>query len=649
MACAKCGRENPAHARFCGGCGVALALRCPACGTACEADSRFCISCGGELAIPAGAVPVAAPPAAARKVVTVVFADLIGSVALHERLDAESGRRLMEGYHRAMAAVVEVHGGRVVQLLGDGVLAVFGVPRVAEDDAIRAVRAGIGMQRAYRELVRAQGGAGPLADVGLRVAVNTGEMVVGDDESVIGDVTNVAARLQHEARDGDVLVGEGTQRLVEDLVTLAPLGAFALRGRTESVRAWRVVSLERPASARATPFVGRDAELARLMAVHEGAVAARAARLAVLLGSPGLGKSRLVAEVARRAGERATVLSARCDAAGGATFAPVAGALRGLLRIDEGAGGEALRAAVDAIVPGDDAERARIAAGLEAVLSGAPSSPEETFFAVRRLLAALAVVRPVLLVVDDVHWAAPLLLDLLEHLAQWSTDVPLTVLAAARPELRDVRSSLASAGALVCDVVTLGGLDAASSMQLAAGVVGATELPAALVGRVLATSEGNPLFLAELVRMLVQDGVLRRDGERWVTTVEIASLDMPPTIGVLLAARLERLRPAERLVLERAAVVGRQFSRSAVAHLTGNAAGTLDEHLEALKRTELIEPDTAWFLGEPALRFHHVLIRDAAYRCVLKETRAELHERVAAWIAERAGDAVEVVTPTASK
>jgi class 3 adenylate cyclase len=247
--------------------------------------------------------------AVSRKIVTIVFADLIGSVSLHERLDAESARRLMDRYHRAMSAAVDVHGGRVVQPLGDGVLAAFGVPRVAEDDAIRAVRAAVGMQRAFRELAREQSAA--MGNVGLRVAVNTGEIVVSDDQnSVMGDPTNVAARLQQEARDGDVIVGEGTQRLVRDLVTLAPLGSVALRGRAESVVAYRVVSLDRPASQQATAFVGRDEELRRLVAVYEAAVAAPAARLAVLLGSPGLGKSRLVAEGAVVASANA-VLSRR--------------------------------------------------------------------------------------------------------------------------------------------------------------------------------------------------------------------------------------------------------------------------------------------------------------------------------------------------
>jgi hypothetical protein len=556
----------------------------------------------------------------------------------------------MDRYHRAVRVPVEAHGGTVVQLLGDGVMCAFGVPRVAEDDAIRAVRAAVAIVEAVGGLGVTLLGDGPFSrtprsvtpdTLSVRVAVNTGEVVVSDEYAAgIGDPLNVAARLQQEAHAGEVLISESTQRLVRDHMMLAPVGVFSLKGRSEKVAAYRVVSLERPASAAAIPFVGRDEELRRLAAVYEAAVSEPRARLGVILGSPGLGKSRLLGEFARRLGDRATVLTARCDAAGGATFAPVVEALRAFLRLDDTAGAETVRAAVGAVAPGEP-ERARIAAGIAAFLVGAPASPEETFFVVRRLLAALAAVRPVVLAIDDLQWAEPLLLDLAEHLVQWSTAVPLLVLAAARPELRDVRSSLAGRGGLVAEALTLTGLDAGAATRLAANVIGAAELPAAVAGRVLAASEGNPLFVGELVRMLVHDGALKREGDRWTAGAALADLQMPPTIQALLAARIERLRPEERTVLERAAVVGRHFSRSAVAHLLPSETADLDGRLEALRRSELVEPDTGWFLGEPALRFHHLLIRDAAYRRLLKGTRAELHGRLADWIESRVGESVE--------
>src|SRR5262245_60043397 len=635
MICPACSHDNRGGARFCEECAAPLARRCPSCGGEMRPAAKFCDACGSNL------LGRATESAESRKVVTVVFADLIGSTSLHERLDPESVSRLMDRYYQVVREPVEAHGGSVVELLGDGVMCAFGVPRVGEDDAIRAVRAAVGIQRVFREFAREQSDVA--GNLGLRVALNTGEVVVSDEHPAgVGDPLNVAARLQQEAHDGDVVISESTHRLVRGLVTLAPLGALALKGRAESVAAYRVVSLDRPAGASATVFVGRDDELRRITAVYDAAVTTPSGRLAVILGSPGLGKSRLVEEFARQLGNEATVLTAQCDAAGGATFAPVARALRTYLQIDDGSSSDTIRAAIDAALPHDEADRSRIAGGIAALLAGTPGSPEETFFVVRRLLAALATARPVVLVIDDLHWAQPLLLDLVEHLVQWGAGVPLLVLAAARPELRDARSSLASSGSLVADVVTLAGLDAGAATRLAASVIGAEELPAAVAGRVLTTSEGNPLFVGELVRMLVNNGALKREGDRWTAGSELANLEMPPTIHALLAARIERLRPEERTVLERAAVVGRQFSRGAVAHLLPREAqGDLDPRLEALRRSEIIERDPAWFLGEPALRFHHVLTRDAAYRRVLKGTRAELHARFADWLEARVGEAVE--------
>src|SRR6266481_9222871 len=644
MTCSACGHENRAGRKACAACGAPY-----------DADEKFCGECGAALATPAARPPGggdhdgfsagapvsrAAADAGARKVVTIVFADLVGSTALHERLDAESARRLMERYYDALRAAVNAHGGAVVKLLGDGVMAAFGLKQVAEDDALRAVRAGVAMQDAFRALVGEQA---VLAAVGLRVAVNTGEVVVsGARDDVIGDPVNVAARLQEQGGDGDVVLGDATRRLVAMRVTLAPLGSITLKGRTKAVAAYRLVSLDAPAAATAAPFVGRDVELTRLEAAYDAAVAIPATRLAVLLGSPGLGKSRLIDELARRHMEDATILAAHCDAAGGATFAPLAQAVRELLGLADGAVGEPVRAAVAAALPaGDDSERARIAGGIDGLLTGAATSPEETFFVVRRFLAGLAGVKPLVLVIDDLHWAEPLLLDLVEHLVQWGSGVPLFVLVGARPELHELRSSLVTPGGLVADVLTLGGLDAGAAMRLAANVIGAADLPAAVAAKVLATSEGNPLFVSELVRMLVQEGALTKDGERWIVGANLAALEMPPTIHALLAARIERLRPEERAVLERAAVVGRHFSRSAVAALLGRNGTELDARLEALRRSELIERDTGWLLGEPVLRFHHVLIRDAAYRRLLKGTRAELHARLADWIEARVGDAPE--------
>ena len=563
MNCLACGHENRQGAKFCEDCAAPLKRVCASCGSELRPTAKFCDECGAATASNgARSEPHAggaqrertAEAAGARKIITIIFADLVGSTALHERLDPESARVFMAGYYRAMRGAVEGYGGTVTQLLGDGVKAVFGAPRVAEDDAIRAVRAAVEMQRAFRELAEQHNRL--VGKTGLRVAVNTGEVVASDETEIIGDPVNVAARLQEQGRDGDVVIGEATHRLVSQLVTLTPLGSFTLKGRTEAVKAYRVVSLERPAGTAATAFVGRDDELARIGRVYETAIAAPAARLAVLLGSPGLGKSRLIEEFARRQDDAATVIFAHCEATGGATFAPLAEALREFLHIDNGVSGEALRATIDAGTPGDDADRARIVDGITALVAGSPAPPEETFFVVRRMLAALAAVRPVVLVIDDLQWAEPLFLDLVEHLVQWGSGVPLLVLAGARPELRDTRSLLTTPGGLVADVLTLAGLDAGAAMRLAANVIGAADLPAAVAAKVLAASEGNPLFVGELVRMLVEEGALERQGDRWTIGAGLAKIEMPPTIHAL-ARRPHRTSASGRAQRARASRGGR--------------------------------------------------------------------------------------------
>ncbi len=521
-------------------------------------------------------------------------------------------------------------------------LAGFGVSRVQEDDAVRAVRAAVAMHDAMHGLAAE---FGELAgELGLRVGVNTGEVVVSDqDDDVVGDPVNVAARLQQEARDGEVLIGDATRRLVDDVLTLEAAGVFALKGRTGTVAAHRVVSLERPATGPTTSFVGRDDELRRVLGTYATAAAGREARLVIMVGSPGLGKSRLMDEVSRRLVGEASILTARCDVSGGPTFTPIADAIRAFVAVDsDDQTIDAVRGGFEALIGEDEAERDRIVHGAVALCTGEPGPPEETFWVVRRVLAALGRERPVVLAIDDLHWAEPLLLDLVEHLVEWSTDVPLVVLGAARPELRDTRSSLTTAGGVADEVIALDGLDAGAATRLAADTIGAAELPAAVAGRVLAASEGNPLFLGALVRMLVDDGALEWDGERWIATVELDELEMPPTIHALLAARIDRLDPVVRLVLERASVIGRQFSREAVAYLLPpDLHAELDGTFEALRRSELIEPDDTWFLGEPAMRFHHALIRDAAYRRLLKDARADLHASFAEWLEQRVGEGIE--------
>jgi class 3 adenylate cyclase len=402
MRCPSCQHENRDGAKFCEESATPLRRVCASCGTQLRPTAKFCDECGTPVA-GAGARPAAPyaadppPPqgrgaaaqraegerssgregerSSSRSIVTIVFADLVGSTSLHERLDAEAVRQFMEAYYAAMRGAVEAHGGRVTQVMGDGVKAVFRVPRVAEDDAIRAVRAGVAMQDAFRALFDQQ--RGRVGTTGLRVAVNTGEVVSDGETEIIGDPVNVAARLQEQGRDGDVVIGGSTQRIVSSLVTLERLGTFALKGRAEEVEAYRVVSLEPPAAPRAA-FVGRAEELTRLGTVYERATTKPETSLAVLLGSPGLGKTRLLDEFVDRRADDAIVFSAHCDASGGGTFGPIAAALRTGLGLGETGGREALEAEIESALPTDQGERARIVAGIAALLSGSRASPEET-------------------------------------------------------------------------------------------------------------------------------------------------------------------------------------------------------------------------------------------------------------------------------
>src|SRR3954471_3135265 len=410
--------------------------------------------------------------------------------------------------------------------------------------------------------------------------------------------------------------------------------------------AWRLVDGSRPDSRAAArieaSLVGRDAELGSLRAQFDEGVAARRCRLVSVIGSPGLGKTRLVAELIRSVGSEATVLEGRCEATGeGITFQPVVEVIRAAAGIEDEDVPEAVREKIGAALPPGGPDRERVLERAAALLGlGPATSTEETFWAVRRLLEGVARERPALLVLEDVHWGAPTFLDLVEHLAEWVGGVPLLIVALARPELRELRPALAEPGGVVAGTIALEPLAAADSRRLVERLLGDSELPPGLAERVLETTEGNPLFLGEMLRMLADEGVLRREGDTWVAG-DAAGFAVPPTIHALLAARIERLAADERSVVERASVIGHQFYRGAVAELTpASAQPGVDGALVTLQRKELVRREDTLWLHERVFRFHHVLIRDAAYRALLKEARADLHERFAAWLEHKAGDLV---------
>ena len=581
-----------------------------------------------------------------RKVVTIVFTDVVGSTGLGEDLDPELLRRVMTAYFERMRVVLERHGGTVEKYIGDAIVAVFGIPELREDDALRAVRAAAEMRSALAGLNQ------ELADrhglrIDVRTGVNTGEVLAEDtraDAPLTADAANTAARLEQAAGPGEILLGDPTYLLVRDAVTVEPAGPLELKGKAGPHVAWRLlaVSPEAPGIARRldSPIVGREDELEDLRRAFDQASRERACRLVTVLGPPGLGKSRLAAELTTWLDGRATVLRGRCLPYGdGTTYWPVAEVVREATGIGEK--DSAVEAAVTiAALLGEREEAGTVAERLVSVLglTDVVAPAQETFWATRRLIESLAERNPVVVVFDDIHWGQPTFLDLVEYLAGWTSGGALLLVCLARPELIETRPAW---GTVAPGAVTirLDPLTDEESERLIENLLGRAPLETETLARIRSTAEGNPLFVEEILRMLVDQGVLRRDDGRWIATGDVSSIAIPPTIGALLGARLEGLSAGERAVIQRAAVVGKEFWWGAVADLTpGPERAAVGGHLQALVRKQLVLPDRSRFTGEDAFRFGHILIRDAAYAATTKEVRAEVHERFADWLEGRAAD-----------
>jgi class 3 adenylate cyclase/tetratricopeptide (TPR) repeat protein len=569
---------------------------------------------------------VSAAPVASerRKVVTIVFADVVGSTALGERVDSETLRWAMQRWFVRMRDVVDGHGGTVENYIGDAVMAVFGIPVAHEDDALRAVRAAAAMREqvaALRDELRRERGV----ELAVRMGVNTGEAVTGNAAAggffTAGDIVNVAARLEQAARPGDILVGSATYRLVRHAVEAEPVAPLAVKGKTDTLEAFRLLrvatdALGRPQRQR-TPMVGRSRERAQVVDAFDQAVSLRSCQLLTVLGAAGVGKSRLVAEVTDALGGAATVAVGRCLPYGdGLTWWPLVEAL--------GASGLFEQAALDA-------EPAIARAGELLKPKGEPVAPEEAFWAVRRVLETLARRQPLVLVVDDLHWAEPTFMDLLEHVTDWVRDAPLLLLVMARPDLLDVRPAWGASRPNATSV-RLEPLDDAEAADLLRHLLGTAKLGGRASTRILEVAEGNPLFVEEVVAMLVDDGMVTV-GDGADAAREPTAIAVPPTIQALLAARLDRLEPVERAVIEAASVEGKEFGRERVAALVEEGVGgSIGALLRALVRKDLIRPVGA---DAETFRFRHQLIRDAAYEGMPKELRAGLHERFADWLEAR--------------
>jgi len=614
---------------------------CPACGEKNSERARFCQACATPL-------PESVEPTAeVRKVVTIVFADMAGSTQIGEKLDPEALRRVQARYFDAMAAVIERHGGTVEKYIGDAVMAVFGIPRLHEDDAVRAVRAAHGMQAGLSalndELERDHG-----VRIAIRIGVNTGEIVAGDPEAgqrlVTGDAVNVAARLEQAAGPGEVLLGAPTYRLVKDAVEVDEVAALDLKGKAEPVPAYRLREVLTGAAGHVrnldSPMVGRVRELELIKQSLERARDERTSYMFTLLGSAGVGKSRLIGEFLGGIAD-ATVLRGRCLSYGeGITFYALGEIVRqaaGIAEADDAATAAVkLEAVMDGVEEGD--RIARLVGGLFGWAD--PSTAEDASWATRKLFERLARERPLVVVFDDINWAEPLLLDLIEHLADWTRDAMLLILCVARPELLELRPGWGG-GKMNATSILLEPLAAEEAGDLLDNLLGEADLPGTARVRILAAAEGNPLFVEEMIGMLIDDGLLRYDDGAWHAVSDLADLTVPPTIQLLLAARLDRLEAEERAVIERGAIEGKVFHTGAITSLAPEGLrAQVRPRLLALARKELIRPDRAEFAGEDAFRFRHMLIRDAAYQAMPKEQRAELHEGFARWLTGAAGERV---------
>ncbi len=611
---------------------------CTQCGEANSERARFCQACGAPL----GATVTAAREV--RKTVSVLFADITGSTALGERLDPEPLRGVLSRYFDAMRAVLERHGGTLEKFIGDAIVGVFGVPQLHEDDALRAVRAAAEMRESLaglnQELERSWG-----VQLQVRMGINTGEVVAGDAAMLMSDALNVAARLEQMAAPGEIVMGQETYQLVKDAVTAEALPMLNVKGKQAGVKAFRLMAV---APGQGTirrhldsKLVGRAQELRQLEQTFERCASEQLAYLFTILGTAGAGKTRLLEQFLKTAG-RATVLRGRCLSYGvGVTFWPIKEMVVQAAHLSDSDSLEASREKVRALF-GPSADADRVTATILSVIGAvdAPATPVEVPWAIRKMLEELAKREPLIIVFEDLHWGEPTLLDLVEYIAEWTRDVPILCICLARLELLDRRPNW-SGGKLNASTILLQPLDQTDCRELIANLLGRSDL-GEMTGRILDAAEGNPLFVEEMLRMMMEDGRLRQKDGQWVPReMDLSRLTLPRTIRALLTARLDQLPDEERQVIETSSVVGQVFDRGAVIELSSQASRPrVAQDLLSLVHRDLLKPDRSTMAAEEAFRFRHILIRDVAYDSVTKLRRAELHEAFAGWLERIAGEHV---------
>ena len=610
---------------------------CPSCGEENPERARFCLACGSSLvAEPSGGEE--------RKVVSVLFVDLVGFTSRSDRADPEDVRATLRPYHERVKADIERFGGTVEKFIGDAVMAVFGAPLAHEDDAERAVRAALRVLESIEEL-RDEG-----LDIAVRAAVTTGEAVVAlgarperGEGIVTGDVVNTAARLQSAAAVGSVVVDEQTMRSTEHAVVFERLDPVVAKGKAEPVSAWRALEARsrvgQPEAATQTPFVGRELERTLLYETFLRAERESSVQLVTVVGEPGIGKSRLVTELRTTLDDRPEVVTwrhGRCLPYGeGITFwalGEIVKAEAGVLESDDRHAAAAKLAETVAVLFADEDERAWFGSRLAPLVGtggdGVAASREESFTAWRRFLEALADRRPTVLVVEDLHWADGPLLEFLEHLLDWSVPAPIFLLCTARPELFERQPSWGG-GKRNATTISLSPLSGEETGRLFQHLLDRKLLPAETQAALLERAGGNPLYAEQFARMLDERGSLE-------------DISVPESVQALVAARIDTLRPELKAVLHDAAVVGRIFWTGAVALLGKRDPDEVRRDLNELVHREFVRPlRVSSMEGEEEFSFWHALVRDVAYQQIPRAPRGEKHLAAASWVEVTAEDRLE--------
>jgi class 3 adenylate cyclase/tetratricopeptide (TPR) repeat protein len=667
MTCATCGTENEPGRKFCGECGARLTVSCPACNTPNAPGTKFCGECGTLLAgadqARNGDQPARAhEPVAERRLVSVLFADLVGFTTLSESRDAEEVRELLTRYFDTCRELVTRYGGVIEKFIGDAVMAVWGAPTTNEDDAERAVRAALDLTAAVAALGEGVG----LPTLRARAGVLSGEAAVTlgakGQGMVAGDLVNTASRIQSAAQPGTVLVGSETKHATESAIEYEPAGVQDLKGKAEPIELWRAVRVVGlvGGAVRAReiepPFTGRDPELRLIKQLFHASADEKRAHLVSVLGIGGIGKSRLAWEFEKYVDGLAMEVwwqRGRCLAYGdGVAFWALAEMVRGRAGIVEDEASESaiekLRASLDEHVP-DPEERRFVEPRLSQLLgleARATGDQENLFSAWRIYFERLADTMPTILVFEDLHWADSSLLDFIEYLLEWSRDRPIFTLTLARPELTERRLTWGAAKRGFTSLF-LEPLPRADVEALLEGAV--TGLPADLRSQILDRAEGIPFYAVETVRMLLDRGLLVREGSAYRPTGPIETLEVPTTLHALIAARLDGLEPEERRVLQDASVLGRTFTQPGLLALTGMTDDELAPILAALVRKEILSITTDPLSPERGqYGFLQELVKRVAYETMSKRDRRPRHLAAAAYLASITGDDDDIVEVVAA-